>query len=129
MLRAGIRQRRNTRKMVSILTVIILLICIPLLCDFIPQLKHTVYHNITVTEKAIKRSSSSDEKYLVFTKDQNGQVRVFENTDNMISNKFDSSDMFAQMKEGETYDIETVGYRVPFLSMYENIISIKQKSN
>ncbi len=81
---------------------------------------------VTVTDKerVIKEDSS---KYLVFTEDEQGNVLVFENTDNMWRGKFDSSNMQGQLKEGNKYTLTVVGYRVPLLSMYQNIIKVESE--
>ena len=80
---------------------------------------------ITVTDKE-RVNTSSYSKYLIMGEDENGETLVLENTDNTIRFKFNSSDIYAALKEGETYEVEVIGYRVPFLSMYENIISYKE---
>ena len=79
---------------------------------------------ITVTDKEVKRSGESYQ-YLIFSETEDG-VRVFKNTDALIVFKFNSSDIQAKLKVGETYKVETIGFRVPFLSMYENITSVKE---
>lgn len=84
----------------------------------------------TVTDKERITETSTDSegrtrvssKYLVFTELDNNEVRVFQNTDSLIEWKWDSSNMQARLKKGERFKIETYGWRVPFLSMYENIV-------
>jgi hypothetical protein len=78
-----------------------------------------------VTEKQIKRYNEQD-KYLIFTKLSNGEVRVFENTDSLIEGKFNSSDVYGSIEKGKTYKFETYGWRLPFFSAYENIIGAKE---
>jgi len=62
-------------------------------------------------------------KYLVFT-ENNG---VFENTDSFFRFKFDSSDMYNTLKQGQTYKVKYYGWRIPFLSMYPNIYEAEKK--
>ena len=88
---------------------------------------------ITVTDKErIYETSSSDgthtttSKYLVFGVDENGETLVFENTDTFIRGKLDSSTVQGSLIEGSTYKVTVVGYRVPFFSWYENIISVEE---
>jgi len=64
------------------------------------------------------------QKYLIYTVDDNGEIDVLENTDSFAHVKFNSSDYFAQLEVGETYMLRVVGYRIPFLSKYQNIIEI-----
>ena len=56
----------------------------------------------------------------------NGNPLVLENTDNLLRLKFNSSDIQAVIEEDKTYEAEVIGFRVPFLSWYENIISIEE---
>lgn len=60
---------------------------------------------------------SIDSKYLVFTDSE-----VFENTDQLLKLKFNSSDLQGEMKVGATCDLEVIGFRIPIMSMYRNII-------
>lgn len=85
-------------------------------------------YEITVTDKERiyeGNGDSSSSKYLVFCDDENGNSIVFENTDCFIRGKWNSSNIQGQLKEGNTYKITVVGYRIPFLSMYQNIIGVE----
>jgi hypothetical protein len=86
---------------------------------------------VTVTDKdRIYESSddkSADSKYIVFTKDESGEIHVFENTDLFIRFKFNSSDIQGKLEVGNTYEVTVVGYRIPILSQYENIIKVEEK--
>lgn len=73
---------------------------------------------IVVAEKE-RIMSYENSKYLIFTEEE-----VFENTDTIWHGKWNSSDVYRDLKEGEAYQIEVYGFRVPFLSMYRNIIRI-----
>lgn len=80
---------------------------------------------VKVTDKAVKNSKNSS-KYLIFGELENGEVRVFQNTDSLIRGKFNSSDIYASIKVGKKYKFKVYGFRIPFLSKYENIINIKK---
>lgn len=80
---------------------------------------------ITVTDKERVNTSSSS-KYLIMGEDESGDILVLENTDNFLRFKFNSSNIYAGLKEGETYEVTVVGFRVPFMSWYENILSYKE---
>lgn len=83
---------------------------------------------VTVTDKErIVNDESS--KYLVFAEDEYGNSIVFENTDAVLRGKWNSSDIQGQLKEGHTYTVTVVGFRVPFLSMYQNIIEIEEQTD
>lgn len=80
-------------------------------------------YTVTITDKERITESS---KYIVFADDENGNSLVFENTDCLIRSKFNSSNVQGQLKEGHTYKITVIGYRVPFFSWYQNIIRVEE---
>lgn len=43
--------------------------------------------------------------------------------DSLLKRNFHSSDTYASIKVGKTYDFETVGWRIPFFSQFPNILS------
>ena len=69
----------------------------------------------TIEDKWIKRSGK-DDMYLVQCDNE-----VYQITDLLFKGKFNSSDIYANLKVGKTYEITTTGYRFKFLSMYKNI--------
>ncbi len=89
---------------------------------------------ITVTDKERITDSLEDNnknykissKYLVFADDENGNSLVFENTDCFIRGKFNSSNIQGQLKEGNTYRVTVIGYRIPYFSCYQNIIKVEE---
>lgn len=77
----------------------------------------------TVTDKeriVIRNGDDIDSKYLVFT-----DVETFENTDCLLRGKFNSSDVQGRFKAGQTYTAVVYGYRIPFMSMYRNILRVQ----
>lgn len=58
-------------------------------------------------------------KYLVYTEGE-----VFENTDALMFFKWDSSDLQNELDVGSEYKVLVVGWRIPFLSTYRNIIRV-----
>jgi hypothetical protein len=61
----------------------------------------------------------SDSYYLVFS-----DKGVFKNADSILFFKFNSSDIQGRLKKGACYEIETRFWRINFLSMYKNIMSV-----
>lgn len=47
--------------------------------------------------------------------------------DTWLRMKFDSADRYALLDEGESYELTTIGFRVPILSAFPNIIEIEAK--
>ena len=80
---------------------------------------------ILVTDKERIVENSEDRvtsKYLVFS-----EAEVFENTDSFLFFKWNSSDLQGQLTPGHMYRVRVYGFRVPFLSMYRNIIEVKEE--
>ncbi len=94
-------------------------------CYGAPHFDRDTY-KVEVTDKQVKRYDDSS-KYLIFTElEESDETRVFENVDSYLELKFDSSTMYGEVKEGERYKFETYGWRVPFLSWYENISDVEE---
>lgn len=121
------RRKKNTKTFfVAIMIAVILVLSIGYEAIF--SFNDTEY-TITVTDKERIYEGSGDtssSKYLVFGDDDNGNSLVFENTDCFIRGKWNSSNIQGQLKEGSTYKVTVVGYRVSFFSMYQNIIKIEE---
>lgn len=118
---------------VKFIAVLVVVLLVAVLSEVIFSFNDTEY-TVTITEKERITESSKDSdgnshtssKYLVFADDENGNSLVFENADRFIRWKFNSSNVQGQLKEGHTYKITVIGYRVPFLSWYQNIIKVEE---
>jgi len=75
------------------------------------------YETITISEKW-EKYQGADSKYLVSSED--GQV--FQITDTIVKMRFDSSNLYARLKEGQNCRIKTQGWRFPLFSDYKNIL-------
>lgn len=75
---------------------------------------------IATVDRKESVSSRKSHTYLIFT-----DKGVFENDDVFFRGKFNSSDFYNEIKEGHTYKFTVVGQRIPFLSMYKNIIKVE----
>lgn len=75
---------------------------------------------ITVKDKYIKNSKESS-KYLVVDEENN----TYEITDLLFKGKFNSTDIYNQLEKGNTYKVETTGYRIHLLSSYQNINKVE----
>lgn len=83
-------------------------------------------YKITVTDKQVKNSKNSS-YYLVFATSKENEDLVFKNSDLLFIGKFNSSDIQGKLKVDKNYEITTLGYRIPFLSIYPNITSVKEE--
>lgn len=89
--------------------------------------RETYVARITKRERIVEGTGENvSSKYLVFTELVGGKVRVFENTDSPLELKWNSSDIYGTLVEGKTYSLRTYGWRIPFLSAYENILSAEE---
>jgi len=85
------------------------------------------YHNsvdevsVTVVDKERINTTKSG-KFLIY-----GQDEVFENTDSYVFLKFTSADLQRDLIVGETYTVKVAGWRIPFLSMFRNIITVEDE--
>lgn len=83
-------------------------------------------YTVTVTDKEKVIIDANDSRYLIYGENENGDSLVFENTDILCRGKFNSSNIQGSIKVDHAYRITVVGYRIPFLSMYENILSVEE---
>ena len=125
------RIRKSTNKGIVVIAIAVIIVAV--FSEMMFSFNDTSY-TVTITDKDRITESSKDSdgnvktssKYLVFADDENGNSLVFENTDCFIRWKFNSSNIQGQLKEGHTYKITVIGYRVPFLSWYQNIINVEE---
>ena len=76
---------------------------------------------VTVTVQDKDRITKTDTSYYLIYTDQG----VYENTDCWICFKFASSNLYGDLRIGETYNLKVYGWRIPIVSMYPNIWKIK----
>lgn len=106
-----------------IILIIVILIAI---LSIVPILHTTTYTNVTVIDKSY---SGESDGYLVWVEDENGTQYELQNEDIILKGKFNSSTIQGKLKEGETYNIKTVGWRIPLFSSYPNIVEYEKVSD
>jgi hypothetical protein len=106
---------------------VLFLIALLMMCFFRPinKISNERQVTVTVTDKAVK-NDSSESKYLVFTKDTNGNIATYEITDSLLKFRFNSSDVYAGIEVGKTYTFTIAGSRNEFLSWYPNIYEYQE---
>lgn len=83
---------------------------------------HTEEVVLTVSEKErIMDRDGSGSRYLVWSENE-----TFENVDSFLKFKFNSSDLYGQLKEGKTYTCEVYGWRNSFFSWYRNLVKCEE---
>lgn len=85
-------------------------------CSFVygPITSGTITSRITHKERVVK---GHDSYYLIHTENE-----VLKNEDSWYGFKFNSSDLYGKFVIGKECKLKVIGWRVPFLSMYRNII-------
>lgn len=118
----------SNRSLLGYLTAIALVVIAVIAVSVISFTNDHAY-TVTITDKERVTTQVSegqnDSKYLIYGEDENGKTYVFENTDTLFRGKFNSSDVYGALKEGETYELTVIGFRVHILNWYENIIDFK----
>jgi hypothetical protein len=75
---------------------------------------------VTGKERVAENKSG---KYLIFT-----DKTTFAVEDTWIHWRWDSSDFYGKIQIGKTYDAKVQGWRVPFMSWYQNLITVTEVS-
>lgn len=117
---------RITKFKVSKFKLITLGICIIMILNiiiFFPHFFRSTYI-VTIANKQIK-TVDNKKTYLIYTQMEDGDTRVFKNTDSLLEFKFDSEDIYGGLRINRTYEIKTYGFRIPLTGNYENIVRIK----
>ena len=118
--------RRNSglglKVLIGIGIALVILIAIPCCKSYYSEKTYTA----TVTDKDIKNYDSSS-KFLVFTKTEDGATKVFSMEDTLIKGRWNTADDYAEIEIGKTYTFTVIGWRIPFMSEYENIIEFQKK--
>lgn len=80
-----------------------------------------------VTDKGVKRKDDTD-KYLIYAIDTEGDIQVYEITDSWVAGRFNSSDVYAGIEIGKTYEFTVAGDRNELMSWYPNIYEYEEIS-
>ena len=80
--------------------------------------KEIITTKVTHKERLVEINGEKAETfYLIFTEDCTVKLQG-----KMILGNFRSSDWYGDIREGEIYEFEVIGWRIGFLSMYQNIV-------
>ena len=105
------------------LVVLLSIVAIIFIFSILPLFNTTIYTNVTVIDKSY---SGESDGYLVWVEDENGIQYELQNEDILLKGKFNSSTIQGKLKEGEQYNITTVGWRIPLFSSYPNIVEYEK---
>lgn len=82
--------------------------------------------NVIVTDKGIK-NYDNDSKYLIYCKNENEEIQVYEITDSFFQGKFNSSDIYGSIEVGKEYTFVIRGTRIGLTSTYPNIVEVTER--
>jgi hypothetical protein len=80
----------------------------------------TVTATVLDKERVCSGGEQTSCEYRVYT-----DTETFVNKDSFLFTKFDSADVQGQLRADQTYELEVVGWRIPFLSMFRNIVEVR----
>lgn len=76
----------------------------------------------TVVSKESVANQETGHEYRVYT-EQCGTLTV---ADTLIKMRFNSADTYGSLKEGETYNMTLMGFRMPLFSQFQNILEARK---
>ena len=83
---------------------------------------HGTAEQDTFTVDRVERTGGDNGKYLLWTTEGD----VYKVADSWWNLHFSASDVYGKLKEGNTYTADTYGWRVPFFSVYPNIVDAQK---
>lgn len=109
---------------IATLCIIVALLFVSVVVNY-TSVDHVTAYVHREPQRECKSTGSSENRsiecaYKIYTNDE-----VFVNTDNIWFFKFNSADITNRLRVGETYCFKVNGFRVPFLSWFRNVISVK----
>lgn len=104
--------------------IIIVILCMLGSCSVKESNERTV--NVIVTDKGIK-NYDNDSKYLIYCKNENEEIQVYEITDSLFQGKFNSSDIYGSIEVGKEYTFVIRGTRIGLTSTYPNIVEVTER--
>lgn len=119
------RQIRNRfiHKKTGVVLIIIFTIALIGLITLFPHFIRKTYR-VTITNKRIIKRDNTD-KYLIYCQTEDGKIKVFENTNNLLELKFNSEDLYWTLSINRKYEIAAYGFNIPLLLRYQNIVNVK----
>ena len=115
------RRKSKTSTGLAGSVVVLVLILVLLFCTSIPYASTT--HHYTELKVTDKSYAGSEDSFIIWMEDEAGNQYEFTNQDQWLRGKFNSSTVQGKIKVGSVYNVTTCGWRIPFLSMYENVLT------
>lgn len=88
---------------------------------------HTLVATVTDKDTVSRHHKKSNKAiYYVFCTDESGSQYKLRNKNTLIRGKFNSFEMYNAIEVGKTYRFTLIGYRIPIISPYENILDFEE---
>ena len=112
---------KNNPLLIPIVIVVILLIAAGGIMSVTSALLEETYTECRVTDKDIRGLNTNQDTKppRVYT-----TCGTFEISDVPLAGHFSAGDVYGQLEEGETYNLVSRGWRVPFLSIFPSITKV-----
>jgi len=88
----------------------------------IPELLPPSEVSGVVTEKYISRNGRYGDIFHVVVQTTTNEKIILQNKDALFWGKFNSADVQQEIEIGKKYQFTVVGWRIPFLSWFQNIV-------
>lgn len=79
---------------------------------------------VTIANKRVITRGNID-TYLIYTQNEEGNIKIFENTNSLLEFKINSKDVYWSLIINRKYEIKAYGLSIPLLSYYQNIIKVR----
>ncbi|MBK5242639.1 DUF1523 domain-containing protein [Clostridium sp.] len=107
-------------KIKKIIIIVIVMIGVSIL---FPHFIRSTYI-VTIANKRVVKRDNID-TYLIYTQTENGDIRIFNNTNSLLEFKIHSEDLYWGIIINRKYEVKAYGVSIPLLSYYQNVISVK----
>ncbi|MGH4139876.1 DUF1523 family protein [Clostridium sp.] len=115
----------RTRKFSSskiVKLVISFIVLIGLIMIF-PHFFRNTYIVTVANKRVITRGNI--ETYLIYTQKEDGNIKIFDNTNSLLEFKINSEDVYWGLRINRKYEIKAYGLNIPLLSYYQNIVRVR----
>ena len=115
-------KHRNFLKLKFAKIIIIIIVILGVIMLFPHFIRDT--YIVTIANKRVIRSNNVN-RYLIYTQMEDGNVKVFEDTNSLLEFKINSENVYWGLTINRKYEIKAYGLSIPLLSYYQNILKVK----
>jgi DNA-binding transcriptional regulator WhiA len=116
---------RSIKKLKSSLKFILpFIILASIIITLFPHFFRNTY-TVTISNRQIK-THGNKKTYIIYAQLEDGSIKAFKDKNSLVEFKFNSEDIYRGLQIYRKYEIKTYGFRITFLSCYENIVNVKK---